>query len=108
MPAFPSAMQQRFRGGAAGIYAASARSGTFEFAGWADCVEKLENSNIAIFRQKPITTRSQIRSFFRRGELAYGRWEVNLADPPRCQKLVALYVEKFRRSDPKTEFFNMA
>ena len=26
--------------------------------------------------------------------------------PPRRQKLVALYGEKFPRSDPKTEFFN--
>jgi hypothetical protein len=35
------AMQQKFRGGAAGFHAASARSVKIEFTEWADCVEKL-------------------------------------------------------------------
>ncbi|WP_141135987.1 hypothetical protein [Antarctobacter heliothermus] len=41
MTAIASAMQQKFRGGAVGFRAASARSEKIEFTDWADCVEKL-------------------------------------------------------------------
>ena len=47
----------------------------------ADCVEKLRNSGIDFFRQRPIISRSRMRLFLRRREMAQELRMANLADP---------------------------
>jgi len=48
---------------------------------FADCVEKLRNSDIAIFLPKPVMLRGQMRSFVRPRGRPFERRKANLAEP---------------------------
>ena len=48
---------------------------------WADTVEKLQISDVVIFRKEPAIPKSQMRSAMRRSELAHERQKTNLAEP---------------------------
>jgi len=70
----------------------------------ADFVEKLRNSNISIFGQKPIIPRSQMRSFVRRRELAHERRKARLAEPLATKSLSACMAKKFADLSQKRSF----
>ena len=70
----------------------------------ADCVEKLGNSDSAIFGQKPIKPRSQMRSFRRRRELTHEWRKANLAEPVATKSWSACTARKSTRA--KNGVFN--
>jgi hypothetical protein len=47
----------------------------------ADCVEKLQFSDVVIFRKGPEIQKSQMRTAIRRSELPYERQKAKLAEP---------------------------
>jgi hypothetical protein len=71
---------------------------------WADFVEKLRNSDIAIFGQKPIILRNQVRSFVRRRELACERRKANLAEPLATKSSSSCKAKKFAVRSHKRSF----
>ena len=58
-----------------------ANSDELQASWWADCVEKLRISDVAVFRKRPAIRKSQMRFANRRCELLDERYKANLAEP---------------------------